>query len=118
MSGFVGQPILAAAGFKPAFGFDYTCGKPPEKAAASTIACPAMRQAANRAARVSERFVAQAFLPVFRISSAVAAPSRSKTQARMRCATKPAGPAAPSSGRIFRTCVAKIVAACKQIYGQ
>ena len=140
MSGFVGQPILAAAGFKPAFGFDYTCGKPPskwtplsisligpgrtgpgpaaEKAAASTIACPAMRQAANRAARVSERFVAQAFLPVFRISSAVAAPSRSKTQARMPCATKPAGPAAPSSGRIFRTCVAKIVAACKQIYGQ
>ena len=31
MSGFVGQPILAAAGFKPAFGLDYTCGKPPSK---------------------------------------------------------------------------------------
>jgi hypothetical protein len=89
MSGFVGQPILAA-------------GK---------IACPALRQAANRAARVSERFVPQAFLPVFRVSSAVASPTNA-------CAASTGGPAAPSSGRIFHTCVARILAACKQIYGR
>ena len=96
MSGFVGQPILAA-------------GK---------IACPALRQAANRAARVSERFVAQAFLPVFRVRSAVASPSRKKSRGTNACAASTGGPAAPPSGRIFHTCVARIVAACKQIYGR
>ena len=37
---FVGQTILAAAGFKPALGRYNTCAEPPEKAAAGKIACP------------------------------------------------------------------------------
>ena len=40
VKGFVGQPILAAAGFKPALGRDDTYSGPPGKAAAGKIACP------------------------------------------------------------------------------
>ena len=37
---FVGQPILAAAGFKPALGRETASSEPPGKAAAGRIACP------------------------------------------------------------------------------
>jgi len=67
VSGFVGQPILAAAGFKPALGREY----------------PAFRQAANRAARVSERFVAQASCLCSGSVSLSRLPQGRKTQARM-----------------------------------
>src|SRR6202049_4848495 len=39
-SQFVGQPILAAAGFQPALGRDDAYCEPPGKAAAGKIACP------------------------------------------------------------------------------